>query len=35
MGGLDDNNEWYGYVVELNNNTLELKANLKTKSVVF
>ena len=35
MGGVDDKGEWYGYLVELNTKTLELKTNLKTKSVVF
>ena len=35
MGDMYDKGEWYGYLVELNTKTLELKRNLKTLSVVF
>ena len=35
MGGIDDKGEWYGYLVELNTKTLELKRSLKTKDAVF
>ena len=34
MGDTDDKGEWYGYLVELNTKTLELKRSLKAKDAV-
>ena len=35
MGDQNDGGEWYGYLVELNTKSLELKRSLKTKYCVY